>query len=197
MRFNFFLVTCLLLSSLFGCSNETRHVLSEMKLESGRPASLDIFGSVVSGTRNQSIHFETGVVPIPFVQTKSGLVNLDVLRDLSFSEHNGRASAGYLHARALNISEQKFSIRRFEDISLTALKRSRRIRTTIAQFPLADDFSKLGYTQAIFTNENYNDDTIVFYGEESSEAKMFSRILGRQLQFPVSVDTKYLIENLK
>lgn len=197
MKFKGLFLSSLLLLTACDTSSETRHQLSSLSFRSGDTASLNIFGRVVEGSRNQAIVFQTGVVPIPFVQTKDGIVNLDVIRAFSASEHGGRALGGYLRARTRNMVDRS-PTERVDDISLTELKKSRRVRTAIAQFPTLSDFKPLNFVRAIFTSDAQTSDAnAVYYDVQSAEASVLSDALGRPIRFPVLFDQDNLIEGVK
>lgn len=187
--------------SILGCSKpEVRHDLKDLNLKPGTIASLDLFGRVVTGKRNQRTHFQTGVLPIPIVKSGNRFVSLDTIRAQSFSEHSGRASGKYLHAKSINIVSEKRDALRFEKFSLTNMDRIRRLRTAIAQFPTRVDFELTGYKAVLFSDKNISNEMktaihLRHHPTASEYIKPLESALGRPLAFPVLIDANFLIEN--
>ena len=198
----FSIAQLLLVVGVFSCEREPIvHPLTQFNFTGGKDASFDIHGRVVSGRRGQNTFFKTGVVPIPFVHTQKGPVNINVLRRRSHSEYAGRAAASFLRARSKNILSSLEPNTRYLDYSLSALNRRRALRTAIAQFPAAEDFKSDGYTLALFVeskDSDVADSSAVLYARGSLMARRLEEIAagpGRgPLLYPVAFDSENLIE---
>jgi len=200
-KFNITLLLFIVVTVFSSCEREpVVHPLTQFNFTGGKDASFDIHGRVVSGRRGQNTFFKTGAVPIPFVQTQEGPLNINSLKRRSHSEHAGRASAYFLHARSKNILSALEPNRHYLDFSLSALDRRRALRTAIAQFPEQADFESDGHTMALFVESEITGKVkgAVLYTRRSPIARRLDEIVkahGRgPLRYPMVFDSKNLIE---